>query len=178
MSEYPSGDQGPGYGASGWESYQQPGASGQSGWSAPETGGYGAGAPPTGGSDAYGQAYGQSYGQAGYQPEPYVVQPGQAYPPGYYPGYAQDPSVRNGALAALITGCVCFVACLSILAVPTAVLGGVALSKADTDPEGARKLTKWAWISLGIAAGVVVLLVIAYFVIFFLILANASTSTY
>jgi len=155
VSENPGGD--PEYGP-----YGAPGGYGQSG--------------PYGQSGAYGQSGG--YGQAGYQPEPYVVQPGQAYPPGYHPGYPQDPSVRNGALAALITGCVCFVFCLNILALPTAILGGVALSKADTEPENARKLTKWAWISLGIAAGVAVLLIVAYFVVFFVILAGASTATY
>lgn len=119
-----------------------------------------------------------TYGQT-----PYDVEPAQMYPPGYpppygYPGYGYpDPRVRNGAMAALITGCIAIVVCVNVFAIPTAILGGVALSRADTDPESARRLTKWAWISLGIGVGLVVLLIVAYFGLLIWIAASAATST-
>ena len=102
---------------------------------------------------------------------------GQTYPPGYTPyGVPIDPSVRSHAMAALITGCVATFVCAGPLAIPTAILGGVALGKADTDPEGARRLTKWAWIALGIGIGVAILAVVAYFLVILLIAGAAATS--
>lgn len=100
---------------------------------------------------------------------------GQPYPPGYPPYGAQvDPRVRNNALTALIVGCVATVACIGPLAIATVVLGGVALSKADNEPDSARRLTKWAWISLGIAAGVDLLLIVGYILLMVLLAGSVA----
>ncbi|HEY3688317.1 MAG TPA: hypothetical protein VGL93_35085 [Streptosporangiaceae bacterium] len=115
----------------------------------------------------------------------YEVAPAQVYPPGGYPppyaygyGYHPDPGARGGAIAALITGCIAIVVCVGLLAVPTAILGGVALSRADTDPASARRLTKWAWIALGIGAGLMLLLFVGYIVLMIVIAGNAASDSY
>lgn len=124
-----------------------------------------------------------TYGQA-----PYDVTPAQMYPPGYAPpgyppagyayGYHPDPGARSGAIAALVTGCIAIVVCVGLLAVPTAILGGVALSRADTDPASARNLTKWAWICLGIGAGLMVLFAVAYVGFMFWAMDQATGDAY
>jgi hypothetical protein len=140
----------------------------------------------TGGADTTGQQRApETYGGSAYEVAPAQMYPPGPYPPGAYPpaaygygyGYGHpDPGARSGAIAALITGCIAIVVCVGLFAVPTAVLGGVALSRADTDPVSARKLTKWAWISLGIGVGALILFVVAYLGLMFYFASEAASS--
>jgi len=86
-------------------------------------GGYGPPAPPTGGYGAYG-------GYGGYGPPP-------------------NSSVKNQAIAALIANIVAVVFCCGIVAIGGLICAAIALSKADYEPEAAKKLNLWAWILLG-----------------------------
>ncbi|MFC7374132.1 hypothetical protein ACFQS2_08695 [Brachybacterium sp. GCM10030267] len=75
--------------------------------------------------------------------------------------------IKKNALIATIVGFVCG-------GVISGVLGLLGYLKADEEPETARKFTKWAWIAFAIAWALAILLVIAYFVIIFLVV-GAST---
>jgi len=65
-------------------------------------------------------------------------------------------------MTVVIMSCVLVVTCIGFLSVPAAVLGGVALSKADRDPAGARTLTRWAWIAMGAGLWLTIGFVLAY----------------
>lgn len=142
MTDQQPGSEPPGYGSggSGWSGYG----------SSPDAGfGYGAGpdrpefyAPQPAGYGQYGQ-YGNGYG-------------------GFVPS---DPQAKSSATVAFVINLVFCTVCCGFLAVPGAILGALAMSRADLEPESARNLTKWAWICLAIVVGIYVL-----FIIFIIIL--------
>lgn len=119
------------------------------------SGGYGSGGYGSGGYDPSGYgAAGASSGYGGY---------GGGYGPGGYGNpYAAggpDPSVKSHAMVAFVINAVLSAVCCGLPALPALICAGIALSRADSDPESARKLTKWAWIALGCAAGLIVLFI-------------------
>lgn len=81
--------------------------------------------------------------------EPYGHQP----PPGYGYGHPQQrhsDGQRTAAIVALVLNCVAVVSCCNILAIPGAILSGMALSRTSTEPERARPLLMWAWVLFGL----------------------------
>ncbi len=127
--------------------------------------------------DPYGQNANQQnpYGQTGYGPDPYGQNPyGQsglpqpAWQDPYAAGYAGQQPVSNGlAIAALIANIVSavLVCGIGLTWLPGIIVSAVALSKYRTDPEGARKLTLWAWVcfTVNIALSVAFVVAIAGF---------------
>lgn len=139
MTDQQPGSEPPGYGYGG------------SGWSGPggspyDASGYGAGserpdfyAPESGyGAPGYG---GYGYGGYGY---------------GYGPS---DPKVKSQAVTAFVVNIIACILCCGVASLPGLICGGIAMSKAETEPESARNLTKWAWICLGITVGIAVLFI-------------------
>ncbi|MFI6511734.1 hypothetical protein ACIBCT_29365 [Streptosporangium sp. NPDC050855] len=132
----------------------------------------------------YGQGYpGQAYtdhGHAGgYGDGGYTRPDHGSYPGGYGQGYAEQPygaghdpvasrnaeGVRTHAIIVLAVGIVLSLSCfLSIGGLVSAVLSGIALGRVDSDPRGARGLLRWAWISIGVNVGLLVLGVAAFIV--------------
>ncbi|WP_199537148.1 hypothetical protein [Spongiactinospora gelatinilytica] len=158
----PSDDpQGPGYGQPGYGP-----APGQPGYGESDYGQPGYGQP------GYGQpGYGQpGHGQPGYGPGP--GQPGYGQYPPYghgqgHPQYRNPDAPRTHAIIALVVSIVLGFSCYVTLGgVAGAILSGIALSRVDTEPDRARTLLRWAWISIGIniallVVGLVLLIVAA-----------------
>ncbi|MEU9831524.1 hypothetical protein AB0D67_08275 [Streptosporangium sp. NPDC048047] len=171
-SPYGSGPgQTPGYGHSG-DPGQAPGH-GQShdygqapGYGTPPGGqGYGGQYPPPG--QPYGQGYGeQGYGGQGYG-DPSYGQSAPGYGPGGYGGYGYGPApqggsdgVRTHAIVALVISIVLALSCyVSLGGIAGVILSGIALGKVEREPQSARNLLKWTWISIGINIGLLILIV-------------------
>ncbi|MEV8630549.1 hypothetical protein AB0395_02740 [Streptosporangium sp. NPDC051023] len=154
-------DHGQGYGQPG---YYQPGHTlpgyDQPGYTQPSYGDPGYGQLGYG-DPGYGQGHEQGYGQPGHGSQGYGESPYGQYPPryDYGPGPQQNTDgVRTHAIVALVIsiflGLTCYV---SLGGITGAVLSGIALGKVDRDPQGARNLLKWTWISIGINIALVVL---------------------
>lgn len=131
--------------------------------------GYG-GSPPPGWQDPYGGG-GDPYGQG-----PYGYGPGGA--PGY--GYGYGPPgvpVKRASNGSTIAALVCNIAgvllCCGVLSIPGAIVAAIAMSRVDTDPESARKLTVWAWVlfALSIVLGIVIFII-------YLVVVVAAESDY
>ncbi len=99
--------------------------------------------------DPYAQgAYGQDpYGQGGYGQDPYGQYPYGAYGPGVPP-----QTGNNGmAVAALVANIVsAFLCCAGLLWIPGIITAAIAMSKANTDPDSARKLSIAAWVCFAV----------------------------
>ncbi|MFF0307174.1 MgtC/SapB family protein [Streptosporangium sp. NPDC004379] len=170
-SPYGSGPgQTPGYGPSG-DHGQAPGH-GQShdygqapGYGTPPGGqGYGGQYPPPG--QPYGQGYGeQGYGGQGYGDPSSYGQSAPGYGHGGYGGYGYGPApqggndgVRTHAIVALVISIILALSCyVSLGGIAGAILSGIALSKVEREPQSARNLLKWTWISIGINVGLLIL---------------------
>ncbi|MDN3359926.1 hypothetical protein [Actinomadura sp. DC4] len=101
--------------------------------------------------DPYGQQYAQ-YGQQQY---------GQYDYSGYGPPGAMRPAATGATVAALVANIVTAVlCCMGVAWIPGVILAGIALSRAGTDPESARRLTVGAWVCFALdillAVGVVI----------------------
>jgi hypothetical protein len=151
----------PQYGAPAQNPYEQPyGAAGQGPYDQP----YGAPGQPS-----YDQPYGapaqapydqQAYGQPGYN-QPYGYSPYQQNPYGYPPRPAND-GTRTHAIVALVISIVFGLTCYVTLGgIAGAILSGIALGKVETEPDKARSLLKWAWISIGTNIGLIVVGIVA-----------------
>ncbi|RBQ15526.1 hypothetical protein DP939_34675 [Spongiactinospora rosea] len=124
------------------------------------------------GQPGYGPAPGQpGYGEPGYG-QPGYGQPGYGqYPPyGYghgHPPYRNPDAPRTHAIVALVISIFLGFSCYVTLGgIAGAILSGIALSRVDTEPDRARTLLRWAWISIGIniallVVGLVVIIVAA-----------------
>ncbi|MFC4592125.1 hypothetical protein [Sphaerisporangium corydalis] len=123
----------------------QQGYAPQEGYPPPGQNPYAAGYDPSYGTPSQGP-YGQpGYGQQGYG-QPYGYGPPYGYPP-----RPPADSQRTHAIVALVISLVLAMSCyVSLGGIAGAILAGIALGKADTDPPGARSLLKWCWISIGI----------------------------
>ncbi len=128
-------------------------------------GGYGQGPQGAYGQapQAFGQApqgmYGQGpqgYGQGSYDPRyGYYGQP-------YGPPARQD-GTRTHAIVALVVSIVLAMSCYVTLGgIAGAILSGIALSKVDMEPDRARNLLKWTWISIGINVVLIVLAIVGF----------------
>lgn len=139
---------------------QQPGS---------EPSGYGYGG--SGWSGSGGSPYDASgYGAGPEQPDFYAPQGGYGAPGyggyGYGYGYGPpDPKVKSQAVLAFVFNIIACVLCCGIASLPGLIVGGIAMSKAETEPESARNLTRWAWICLGITVGLAVLFIAVMIVI-------------
>ena len=88
-----------------------------------------------------------------------------------FPPSADIESIKKNGLIAMIVGFVCG-------GVIPGVLGLLGYIKADTEPETARKFTKWAWISFAIMWGLAILGIIAYVVIIVVVLGAGAAASY
>ncbi|XVQ11824.1 hypothetical protein ACQP1W_04350 [Spirillospora sp. CA-255316] len=112
----------------------------------------GYGGQPPGWNDPYGQEKGWNDPNAQQQPgwdanAQYNQSPGHGYGYGYGPpGVPQAGSNAPGStIAALVCTCVAVAMCCNLLAIPGIVTSVMAMSRANTDPASARKLTTWSW---------------------------------
>jgi hypothetical protein len=120
----------------------------------------GYGQPPTGGHDPY-DPYRQQQ-PTGWQ-DPYAQQANWQQPPGQGPGYGYGPpgvppsgATNGSAIAALICNCVALVAIIfccfgAVASLPGAILAGMALGRAQSDPQSSRQLALWSWVCFGLS---------------------------
>ncbi|MEU4232149.1 hypothetical protein AB0F17_48320 [Nonomuraea sp. NPDC026600] len=85
------------------------------------------------------QPYGAPYGQ---QPPPHH---GSGYGYGYPPPPRPSEGPRATAIVALVLNLLAVVSCCNILAIPGAVLAGLALGRSSTEPASAKNLLVWSW---------------------------------
>lgn len=143
----------------------------QSGYGPPPnygTGGYGS--PPNYGAGGYGSP--PNYGTGGYGP------PSNPYGPGPQAG-GEPPPNQGNAIAALVANIVgLFLCCVSLaflLAVPGLVLSIIGLVMRESNPRASRLCTLNAWICLGAA---VVLSIVVVIFLFLMYGSFAATSLY
>ncbi|TDC85467.1 hypothetical protein [Actinomadura sp. 7K507] len=140
--------------------------------------GYGGG-PPPGWQDPYG-------GSQGWSGDPYGGDPyGGAYGPGGAPGYGYGPPgvpTRPASNASTIAALVCNIAgvvlCCGILSIPGAITSAIAMSRVETDPDSARKLTIWSWVLFGLSVFIGIILMIVYIAVIVMSEDYSSTTTY
>ena len=99
-------------------------------------------------------------------------------PPGGYGGYGPpaDPNVKNIAVAALVCNIFAAVMCCGVASVAGVICAAIALSKADLEPESAKKLNLWAWITLGATFVIDIILVLCVYIFPFAFLSFADSS--
>jgi hypothetical protein len=102
-----------------------------------------------------------TYGQEPGPPPGY--QPGQ--PPGWGPGYYYPPP-RTGpsgsAIALTVVSALLTMSCYFTLAgLPSLVFAIISLVRAESDPEGSRRMATVGWIVMGAVSAVVVVLIVA-----------------
>lgn len=112
------------------------------------------------GASGYGGGYGQGYG---------------AYPAGYGAYGYVDPELKSRATMSFVFNIIACVLCCGIASLPGLICGGMAMSKAELEPDSARNLTKWAWICLGISVGLAVLAIVAYIVFIIIAITNGES---
>jgi hypothetical protein len=135
----------------------------------------GYGGQPAGWQDPYGQSGWDpqgNYAQQGWQ-DPYAQQ-GYGYGP---PGLPQRPASNGSAVAALVCNIVLFVTCASIFAIPGIVTSALAMSRVQTDPESARRLTVWSWALFGVTIVIGIALIGVLIAIGIFAEQDASTDT-
>lgn len=120
-----------------------------------------------------------AYGEPGYPPEqarPDFIPPEQMYyahqgwgegyygDPAYgYPGSvaASDTGIQANAIVALVVSGLTLLSCCNLFAIGGVICSAIALTKWQHEPEAARKLNMWAWISTGGGVVIVILYIIA-----------------
>lgn len=113
----------------------------------------GYGPPPGTGQPGYGYGYDSG-------PMPYGSPYGQQPPPhyGYPPHRPPGDGPRTHAIIQLVLSIFFVTSCfVTPGGIAGAVLSGIALSKADYEPDKARGLLKWGWIAIGANIALVVL---------------------
>jgi hypothetical protein len=105
---------------------------------------------------------------SGYPYQPYGAPYGEQPPPGYGYGYGYPPPRRDegptaNAIVSLVLNLLAVVSCCNIFGVPGAILAGMALSRARTEPDRARSMVMWSWVLLGLgfALGVALFVLLA-----------------
>jgi cytochrome c biogenesis protein CcdA len=91
----------------------------------------------------------------GYPYQPYGAPYGGQPPPGYGYDYGPPQPPRSegpkaAAIVALVLNLLAIVSCCNVLAIPGAVLAGMALSKAPIEPARARGMLVWSWVLFGL----------------------------
>ncbi|MEV4106505.1 DUF4190 domain-containing protein [Nonomuraea sp. NPDC049695] len=92
---------------------------------------------------------------SGYPYQPYGAPYGEQPPPQYGYGYGYPPPPRNegpsaNAIVSLVLNLLALVSCCNILGLPGAILAGLALGKARTEPQAARTMVIWSWVLFGV----------------------------
>ncbi|MFI7705963.1 hypothetical protein [Nonomuraea sp. NPDC049480] len=92
---------------------------------------------------------------SGYPYQPYGVPYGEQPPPGYGYGYGHPPPRRDegpsaNAIVSLVLNLLGVVSCCNILGIPGAILAGLAISRARTQPGTARSMVMWSWVLFGL----------------------------
>ncbi|MCF6472123.1 DUF4190 domain-containing protein [Nonomuraea sp. MG754425] len=90
---------------------------------------------------------------SGYPYQPYGAPYGEQPPPAY--GYGRPPPPRNSgpsanAIVSLVLNLLAVVGCCNILAIPGAILAGLAIGRSGTEPEKARTMVIWSWVLFGV----------------------------
>ncbi|MEV1173655.1 hypothetical protein [Nonomuraea sp. NPDC049784] len=91
--------------------------------------------------------------QSGYPYQPYGASYGEQPPPQY--GYGYPPPPRNdgpsaNAIVSLVLNLLALVSCCNVLGLPGAILAGLALGRARTEPQTARTMVIWSWVLFGV----------------------------
>jgi hypothetical protein len=121
------------------------------------------------------------YGRPGWDPNPHVPQgwqdpyshPGHGYGP---PGVPSASGPGGSTIAALVCNLVSMLLCCNVLAIPGVIVSAIAMSRSTSDPESARRLTRWSW-GLFIGSIVVTILFWVVYVILMVALGHESSST-
>ena len=110
------------------------------------------------------------YAQGAYAQDPYGQYNYAAYgPPGAY-----RPANTGMTVAALVANIVtAVICCIGVAWIPGIILSAIALNRANTDPESARRLTVGAWVCFAVD----VLLAVAVIVIFGIVGASHDATT-
>ncbi|MGR6914051.1 hypothetical protein ACU635_07360 [[Actinomadura] parvosata] len=91
---------------------------------------------------------------SGYPYQPYGAPYGEQPPPPYGYGYPPPPPRSNGpsanAIVALVLNIFALVSCCNVLALPGAILAGLAIGKSSHEPGTARTMVTWSWILFGV----------------------------
>ncbi|MFG6198461.1 hypothetical protein [Nonomuraea sp. JJY05] len=93
---------------------------------------------------------------SGYPYQPYGAPYGEQQPPPQYGyGYGYPPPRRDdgpsaNAIVSLVLNLLALLSCCNVLGLPGAILAGLALSKARTEPRTARTMLIWSWIMFGL----------------------------
>lgn len=90
-------------------------------------------------------------------------------PPGPYGAYGpygppSDPNIKNQAIVALVCNIVAMTLCCGIPSIGGLICAAIAMSKADYEPESAKKLNVWAWVLFGSSFALDALYVVFVFV--------------
>ncbi|MBF8189013.1 DUF4190 domain-containing protein [Nonomuraea sp. K274] len=92
-------------------------------------------------------------GPSDYPYQPYGAPYGQQPPPQYgygYPPPPRDEGPTANAIVALVLNLFALVSCCNILGLPGAILAGLALGRAKTEPQTARRMLVWSWVLFGL----------------------------
>jgi hypothetical protein len=87
------------------------------------------------------------YAQGPYAQDPYGQYDYAAYGPGAIPRTSTPGTTVAALVANIVTAVVC---CMGIAWIPGVILSAVALNRARTDPESARRLTIGAWVCFAV----------------------------
>ncbi|QFY13258.1 hypothetical protein GBF35_47785 [Nonomuraea phyllanthi] len=90
---------------------------------------------------------------SGYPYQPYGAPYGRRPPPQYgygYPPPRRDEGPTTNAIVALVLNLVALVSCFNVLGLPGAILAGLALGRARTEPGAARSMLVWSWVLFGL----------------------------
>jgi cytochrome c biogenesis protein CcdA len=90
---------------------------------------------------------------SGYPYQPYGAPYGEQPPPPYgygYPPPRRDDGPSANAIVSLVLNLLALLSCCNVLGLPGAILAGLALSKARTEPRTARTMLIWSWIMFGL----------------------------
>ncbi|MEV0384411.1 DUF4190 domain-containing protein [Nonomuraea sp. NPDC050643] len=90
----------------------------------------------------------------GYPYQPYGAPYGEQPPPQHGYGYGYPPPPRNdgptaAAIVSLVLNLLALVSCCNVLGLPGAILAGLALGRARTEPQSARTMLIWSWVLFG-----------------------------
>ncbi|GAA1739954.1 hypothetical protein [Nonomuraea bangladeshensis] len=87
----------------------------------------------------------------GYPYQPYGAPYGEQSPPGYgYPPPPRNEGPSANAIVSLVLNLLALVSCCNVLGLPGAILAGLALGRAGSDPRAARSMVMWSWVLFGL----------------------------
>jgi hypothetical protein len=78
----------------------------------------------------------------------------------------------------VVSGIAALTCYFSLAGIPSLVMGIIALTKNNTDPEGARRLARIGWITFGVISAVIILIIVAIIVIAIASSDSTYSSTY